>query len=137
MLVLNPQIVRFGSAAWEGVVAVVVDRAAQRLIEEWDDAGPYATLVDVPEQRVRVRVVQEVARDEVHVPRPGDLGTLVFYTAPAGSEAGRRKVSVLAVVIGVEHEVSRRRGALRTVTLAGVSATGAADPITVSDGDDG
>jgi hypothetical protein len=136
MLILNPRTVTFGSALWEGIAAVAIDRHAHRLIEEWGDRGSYAVLADVPEQRVRIKIVQEVDRDSVGVPRPGEQGILTLYTAPARSEAGRRRVSATAVVLAVEHEVSTRRGALRTVVLAAVS-DGAGDPITVSDASGG
>jgi hypothetical protein len=137
VLLLNPRVVKFGGASWEGVAAVVIDRSAARLAEEWGDSGPYATFADVPEQRVRVRVVQELSGDDVGSPRPGDEGTLEFFTSPARSDGGRRRVSIACVVLGVEHEVSLKKGALRTVTLAAVSSDGAADPVVVSDASDG
>jgi hypothetical protein len=137
MLILNPRRVTFGSAVWEGVVAVTIDRAAHRAVEDFGDLGPYAVLVDVPEQRVRIGVVQEVARDDLGVPRPGDAGVLTLFTSPTASDAGRRKLSCAAVVLDVSHEVSIKKGAIRTVSLAAVSSDGAADPVEITDASDG
>ncbi|MBM4108995.1 MAG: hypothetical protein FJ255_09355 [Phycisphaerae bacterium] len=133
MLLLNPRRVRFGSEAWEDVTAMVIDRRAARTVLEWSDEGPHAVLADVPRQRVGIRVVQQVAREDVSSPRPGDEALLVAYTSPAGSEGGRRRVSCFAVVVGVSHELSLSRGAVRTVELVAVSASGGADPIVVED----
>ena len=130
MLILNPRVVHFGVATWDDVIAVAIDREAHRTVEEWSDLGPYAVLADVPEQKVRVTVVQEVARDDVNTPRPGEAGTLVFFTSPTASDAGRKKVSCGAVVLEVRHELSVKKGAVRTVVLAGVS-DGEADPVVV------
>lgn len=137
MLVLNPRSVVFGATEWEGVVAVSIDRAAHKTVEDFGDLGPYATLVDVPEQRVRIGIVQEVARDDLNLPRPGEAATLTLFTSPAASDAGRRRLSCAAVVLDVSHEVSIKKGTIRTVKLAAVSSDGAADPVQVTDASDG
>lgn len=133
MLILNPRSVTFGLATWDGVVAVSIDRAAARIVEEWSDDGPHAVLADVPEQRTRIIVAQEPSADDIGVPRPGEQATLTLHTSPAGADAGRRVVSAAAVVLAVEHELSLRRGASRTITLAAVSTTGNADPISITE----
>jgi hypothetical protein len=133
MLLLNPRRVRFGNEAWEDVTALVVDRRAARTVVEWSDEGPYAVLADVPRQRVTLRVVQQIAREDIGAPRPGQEGLLVAYTSPTGSEGGRRRVRCQAVVTAVSHELSLSRGAVRTVDLVAVSGSGAADPIMVED----
>lgn len=132
MLLLNPRVVRFGSATWEDVAAVAVDREAHRLVLEWGDLGPHAVFADVPEQKVTIRVVQEVARGDVDVPRPGEQGTVEFHTSPASGSAGRRRVSATAVITDVTHEVSLKGGAIRRVTLVAVSGDGVTDPVSVS-----
>jgi hypothetical protein len=132
MLILNPRQVQFGSSTWEDVTAVWIDRAAHRTVEDWSDLGPYAVLADVPEQKVRVTVVQEVSRDDVNVPRPGESGQLSFFTSPTASDAGRKKVSCQAVVLESRHDLSLKKGAVRTVVLAAVS-NGAADPVTIDE----
>jgi hypothetical protein len=133
VLVLNPRSVSFGSATWEGVSSIVVDRQAARTLEELGDNGPYPVLVDVPEQRVRVKVVQEFTRDEMSAPAPGEQATLQFVTAPGASTAGLRRVTLTAIVIGVEHEVSLKRGATRTIELAAISSDGRTDPVSIAD----
>jgi hypothetical protein len=133
MLILNPRAVRFGASLWDDVTAIAIDRAAKTLVEEWSDAGPYQVTADVAEQRITIKVVQDIVRDDIAAPRPGDEGALTFYTAPAQSDAGRRKVSTIAVVVDVAHELSLKRGAVRTVTLVAESADGAADPIQIQD----
>lgn len=137
MLLLNPRVVKFAGAVWEGVVSVAVDRAAHRTVEEWSDAGPYATLADVPEQRVRITVVQELTRGDVGAPRPGESGTLAFHTSPGAADTGRKRIAATAVVLSVAHELSLRKGALRTVVFAAVSSDGAADPISVTAAEEG
>jgi hypothetical protein len=137
MLLLAPRLVRFDSATWDTVASVAIDRLAHRAVEDWSDLGPYPTLADVPEQRVRIVVEQEIGRDDLGPPRPGDQGTLTFCAAPAASDAGRTRVSALCVVLSVEHTLSLKRGAIRTITLAAISPDGASDPIAISDASDG
>lgn len=133
MLLLNPRRVRFGSSLWEDVTALAIDRRADRTVLEWSDDGPHAVLADVPRQRINIRVVQQVAREDVSAPRPGDEALLIAYTSPTASEAGRKRVSCYAVVLAVSHELSLSRGAVRTVELVAVSASGGADPIVVEE----
>lgn len=133
MLVLNPRRVVFAGTEWPGVTLVAVDREATRVAVEWGDAGPHPTFADVTEQRVGVRVVIELGDEDVGSPVPGAAGTLSFHTSRSGSEGGRRRVSMSAVVTGVSHELSLKRGAVRTIDLVAVSADGAADPVTLAD----
>ena len=135
MLLLNPRAVSFAGVAWEDVSAVVIDRSAGRAVREWSDLGPHVVLADVPEQVVTVRVVQQVARDDVGSPVPGVSGDLVFHTAPAGGDTPRKKVSAQCVVTDVTHELSLKNGAVRTVKLIAVSGDGSADPVTIEDAD--
>lgn len=133
MLVLNPRLVKFGAEVWEGVVSVAVDRAAHKHVLEWTDAGPHAVMADVPEQRVGVTLVQELTRESLVAPRPGDQAELVLFTSPVSSEASRRKVSMQAVVLRTTHDLSQKKGALRTIELVAVSSAGGSDPITVTE----
>ncbi len=137
MLLLNPRTVRFGPATWDNIAAAVIDRNPHKAIEEWSEAGPFATVADVPEQRIRITITQELTRDDISAPRPGDAATLTLYTAPALADSGRKKVSCAAVVLAVTHQLSLQKGSLRTIQLAAVSPDGAADPITISDASDG
>jgi hypothetical protein len=133
MLVLNPRRVTFAGATWEHVTVLSIDRTAERTVLAWTDLGPYASLADVPEQRVTVRIVQELDVESFEAPRPGDLGVLSFETTPAGSDGDRRRFEASAVVMEVTHELSFRKGALRTIVLECVS-NGADDPVSVIDG---
>jgi hypothetical protein len=137
MLLLNPRRVTFADETWEDVVAVSIDRAAAEEALEWGDLGPHVVFADVPRQRVTIRVVQELSRDDLGAPRPAEEGEISFFTSPATSDAWRRKVSARAVVMSVSHEVSLRRASTRTVTLVAVSEDGSADPVSVTPAEDG
>lgn len=130
MLVLRPRAVSFAGAAWPGVERLAIDRLAARTVREWSGDGPYPTLVDVPEQFVRVRVVQALDASALASPRPGDLGTLRVEVSP-GADEGRRLVRVACVVESVTHEVSGAR-AVRVVTLIAQSQDGDDDPVVVT-----
>lgn len=132
MLAINPQTVKFGASAWPNVASVTVDRAADKLVADVSDLGPHVVLVDVPEQRVAVRVVADLQGEDLNGPRPGDAGTLVFFTSPAGTDGGRKKVSMNAVVTGVRHP-GGPRGFTRAIDLIAVSSDGITDPITIAD----
>ncbi|MEX2218349.1 MAG: hypothetical protein WD749_06270 [Phycisphaerales bacterium] len=137
MLILNPRTVRFGQALWQGIAAVAIDRSPTRLVEEWSDGGPHAVLADVPEQRTRIVITQEIGSDDLGPPIPGDQATLSLCASPTASDAARRRLTTTAVVLRVEHEVSLKAGAIRTITLAAISEDGATDPITVTDASEG
>lgn len=130
MLILNPRHVSFGSVEWTDIISIAIDRSTHRAVEEWSDLGPYPTFADVPEQKVRITVVQELMRDDIASPRPGEQALLSFHTSPTASDAARKKVSCVAVVLDSRHELSLRKGAVRTVTLAAVSTDGT-DPVVV------
>ncbi|MBN4052713.1 hypothetical protein JYU07_00355 [Roseiflexus sp. AH-315-K22] len=135
MLLLNPRRVRFAGTLFEDVTAVIVDRQATREVVEWSDLGPHVVLADVAEQRVEIRVVQNVSgvRDgeSIDAPSPGELGELVFHTSPTAGAGGRKRIAVQVVVLRVEHELSLRRGAVRTVRFVAVSSDGVVDPLAV------
>ena len=137
MLLLNPQSVKFGSAVWSDVTAVLVDRAPEREVVEWSDSGPHAVFADVPEQRVSVRVTRRLIRDAAAAPRPGDSAELDVYTSPSAGDALRQRLRATCVVTGVSHELSAQRGAIQTIMLIAISSDGATDPIVVEDASDG
>lgn len=132
MLVLKPRRVSFGSSDWDGVTSVAIERSSARLVAEWGDLGPYAAMADVPEQRVGVRVVQEMLGDDMDEPRPGELATLSFVTQAGAGTAGGRLVSMSAMVESVDYRVSVRNGSERTVRLVALSSDGTTDPVSVS-----
>jgi hypothetical protein len=136
MLLLNPETVRFGAALWPDVAALHIDRASERLVVEWSDAGPFPTFADVPEQRVTVQVTRRLVRDALLTPRPGEIAELAACTAPTAGDALRRRIRALCVVTHVAHELSAQRGALQVISFVAISADGAADPVISEDASD-
>jgi hypothetical protein len=106
MLLLSPRTVTFGAARWDGVASVAIDRSAHSTIEEWTDLGPYAALADVPEQRVRIRIVQDLSASDLAAPVPGDEALLTLTTAPVAADSARRRLSATAVVLDVRRALS-------------------------------
>jgi hypothetical protein len=131
MLILNPRAVMFGSHRWDGVVSVSIDRSAHATIEEWTDLGPYAALADVPEQKVRIRIVQELEAGDLGAPVPGDQGQLALTCSGAESDSARKRVVASGVVLEVAHDLGPTRAPQRRITLAAISPDGAQDPITI------
>jgi len=130
VLVLNPEKVSFAGQVWEAVESIAIDRLVHRLVQEWSDLGPHVVFCDVPEQRVRLVLVQKLDEGSIESPKPGDAGTLSFEAARSGSDAGRVVVSGDMVVGEVRHEVTRK-GGVRSVVMWAVSSDGASDPISV------
>ena len=105
MIWLNPESVTIGGVALTEVRAVAVDREAKRRVEEQGDVGPHLVFVDVPEQRVWVRITRSVVRSEALTLRPGDSVAVSFRTAPGASAAGVRRVSATVVPIAMPEVV--------------------------------
>lgn len=137
MLVLNPQSVTLLGTVVERVRRVAVHRTPERSVLEWGGLGPYAIFADVPEQRVEIELVADLERGSLDGPVPGDAGELVLLTSPTSGSGGRRRVQASVVVTAVHHEVEPGGKASRRVRMAALSATGAADPISISDAQDG
>jgi hypothetical protein len=137
MLILNPRTVTFGSSRWDNVQSVSIDRRPRRIAEDWSDAGPYAVFADVPEQSLRIAVVQELSATDLGPPAPGGRATLSFCTSPAAADRSRQRLTTDAVVLQVTHGLSLKGAPTRTILLAPLSASGAADPVTVTDASDG
>ena len=133
MLLLNPRKVMFGSVEWGNVASVAISRWSAHTLVEWSDTGAHATLVDVPEQRVQVEVIQELLGEDMDTPKPGEAQTLTFTTSGRSTDAPGREVTMSAVVESVRYEVSLRRGSYRRVSLVATSADGSADPVSVDD----
>jgi hypothetical protein len=137
MLLLNPSTVRFGTTNLPNITAIAIDRTPRRRVEDWSDLGPYATIADVPEQRIRIHLTQELTESDAAPPTPGQQATLSFYTAPARADSARKKFTATAVILEVKHEISQKRGATRTIVLAAISEGGTTDPIAVTDASNG
>ncbi len=130
MIWLNPQSVTLGSLNLTDVTIVAIDRAASRLVIEHTDLGPYVGFVDVPEQRVSIKLAREVRASEASPAKPGDQLTLSFRSSPNASGTPGRAVSASVVVTAVEHSFSPRAGLRQEINAIAVSSDGAADPIT-------
>jgi hypothetical protein len=142
MLLLNPEIVKFGSVVWTDVTMLAVQRSPACEAVEWSDFGPHVVLADVPEQRVEITVVRRLTREEIASPRPGESGEIAFYTSPAASEAGRKRLRSSAVVLSVEFSMRAQRGGrpeevMQEIRLVCISSDGAADPLIVEDASGG
>ncbi|MEO1008700.1 MAG: hypothetical protein AAFX79_09040 [Planctomycetota bacterium] len=137
MLVLNPEWVSLLGTTIEGVRRVVVQRSAARSLVEWGDEGAFPIFADVPEQRVEIEVVADIARDSLEGAAPGDEGTLRFFTAPVAGSGGRRRVEASVVVLEARYDVEPGSRAQRRWRMVALSDGGAADPIEVTSGEDG
>lgn len=133
MLILNPRSVRFGASRFENVTMLAISREATRRIIEWGDEGPHAVFADVAEGTVTITLVMDIAEGDVEEVRPGTQGVLSLVTSPGASDASRRKLSARCVLMRSSHELSLRRGAVRTLEFVALSENGAADPISIED----
>jgi len=137
MLILNPRTVTCGAARWDSVQSVALDRIPHRIVESWTDTGPYAVFADIPEESLRITIVQELSPPDLGAPKPGDRATLSFYTSPTAGDTRRQRLSADAVVLRISHDLSIKGAPTRTILLAPVSADGTADPIAITDAADG
>lgn len=127
MLVLSPTRVRFGGQEWTHVRAMAVSREASRRVVDFADAGPHAVFADAPEVVTRLEVRQDLTSTSLESPAPGQRAVLTAQVS-AGPGSGRAvTLSADAVVLGVRVEA----GGERRIELVVLSATGAADPITI------
>ena len=137
MLLLNPTTVRFGATILPNITSIAIDRTPRRRVEDWSDLGPYAVLADVPEQRIRIHITQELTESDTVAPTPGQQATLSFHTSPTRGDSARKKLTATAVILEVKHELSQKRGATRTITVAVISTDGTTDPIAITDASNG
>jgi len=130
MIIFWPRRVTFGAETWDGVVAVSIDRVGVRAVVEWSDYGPHPIFADSPELRTTITVSMEIMRGVVASPRPGQVAMLTVDISPNTSQSQVRRVTAQAVVVRVTHDLTVKKGAVRTIELLAVSSDGAADPIT-------
>jgi hypothetical protein len=133
MLILNPRSVTFGPSRWDNILSISVDRTPQRIIEDWSDAGPYVVFADIPEQKLRITVTQELSATDLAAPTPGDRATLSLLTSPAATDQRRQRLTTSAVVLQTKHDLSQKNAPTRTILLAPISPDGETDPITITD----
>ena len=133
MLILNPEIVRFESHAWDDVAAIAIDRAAKRLVEDHGDEGPFAAFADVPEQTLTIRVQRRLSGDDVDDPALGAFGQLVFYKARAGADNSRKRITINCVVTAIRCDLpAAGKPATNTISFIAAGA-GASDPVVIAD----
>lgn len=130
MWIVHPAEVSFGTLTLEGVGVASVDRVGSKVEVGYAEGGAHAAFVDVTGVRTAVRLVQEALGALPAPPALGTQGTLSMVVAPDAGDSRRRRVSGLAVVTGVRHELGGR-GGRRIVEFELVSAGGAADPLVV------
>ena len=130
MLLLNPEIVRFESHAWDDVAALAIDRTPKRIIEEHSDLGPFATFADVPEQSIHIRVQRRITSDDLDASALGASGTLTFYFSPPGAELSRQRVQITCVLTSIRTDLPALKQATRTLTFLATS-DGTTNPITI------
>lgn len=132
MFILDPQRVQLGDYLLEGATAVLIDTLAEKTIEDRADAGPWPVLADVPEQRVRITIVQRLESTDLNPPPLGYGGTMRVTAARGQSDRGRVTLHADVVVLEVRYALgggARAGGAERRITLAGVSADGVSSPL--------
>lgn len=132
MIWLNPQTVTLGSTTLDEVSSVSIDENAARLVVEHQDGGPHVVFVDVPEQKIVVKIRRRVVTDEVLELDLGESLALTMRTAQSGGD-GLDGVQVTATVVitDLAYDVDRKRGAELIITAIAVSSDGATDPVTV------
>ncbi len=130
MIYLQPRRVTLAGQTLDHVSAVIIDRTADLLAVEHSDLGPHVAFVDVPQQRITVRIQRTPVADEPSTLAPGDSATLTLRTAPSPAAPDSRQLSATVVITGVEHDITARKGLIQTITAIAVSTTGAQDPIT-------
>ncbi len=135
MLTLHPQSVTFGALRWENIQLIAIDRACDQPLAERSDGGPHITFADCPRQLVTIRILQQPADLDLLPPACADQDTLTFYIAASASQAQRTKVTALAVIQRIKHELSNPRNPARELTLLAISPDGHSDPITITPAD--
>jgi hypothetical protein len=138
-MLLLPDHVSFGPHTLDDVLWLAVDRAAERTALEWSDDGPHAVFADVPEQRVTLRLTRLIVGQAPSSVVPGERHTLAAEFAATAASA-RRRLTVSAVVTGVEYQLtgpSAAAGSARAtrqhITLVALSPDGVADPVAIQD----
>ena len=131
MLLLNPELVKFGSAAWARPASVIIEQEAARLIAERSYDGPYETLVDVPQVRTIVTVAHEPDAKEAIPDTLGTRDELAVQVAAPGSDARRLRIRVRCVITSVRYRWVSPGKYQRLVTLQGEAVAGDSSPIEV------
>ncbi len=132
MVFLNPDIVTLGALRLTNVAFVAIDRQARRTALEYSDLGPYAAFVDVPEQRITLRIVRRITESETSALKPGDKVVFSVRVAPGASAAQALRIECQVVITSIDAALSNRAGATQRISAVAVSTDGAADPIVIT-----
>ena len=130
MIVIRPDTVRFGDEHWDNILRITIDRSAAQTIHAHDETGPYATLVDIPRQRITITVTQEIIAENLQSPIPSQLALLRINTG-SGSDTGNKRIQCQCVVESVTNKVSDY-GANRVISLLAQSDAADQDPIEIT-----
>jgi len=137
MLWISPEQVTLLGVDLDTVEFVAVDRKAQRLVTEWSDIGRHAVFADVPEERVTIRIRRRldtsIGAGFANAITPGALGAFSLRASHTTAGSANVTVSASVVVLAIEHDLSRTRGASQTITCLAVSTDGALDPFTAQE----
>ena len=139
MVVLDPERVELGGAALPGVRSIMVGRTPGRLLEEWEDGGPFCVFADVARVRVTEKIVRRVGATELgFAVSPGEEASLVFRVTGDGTT--KQRVTIVCVCASVTQEVARGDavgraglGVVQTIELRGVGSDAEVDPVVFSD----
>lgn len=133
MLFASPAQVSLLGVDLDAVELVAIDRKAERLSEEWSDIGPHLVFADVPEQRAVVRIRRRLddaqSANFVGAIAPGAQGAFSMRASHSAAENIAVELDATVVVISVEHDLSRSKGAVQTIACLALSADGVVDPI--------
>lgn len=132
MIYLSPRRVTLGSLELSNVSRVTIDRTPDVLAVEHSDVGPHVEFVDVPEQRVTLRIVRRVVEDEAGTIKPGQQHAMTLRSATSTASPSARQVAASVVVTAIEHDYTAKNGLQQTITAIALAGAGGADPITES-----
>lgn len=133
MLLLNPDIVRFESHAWEDVSALAIDRHSKHPIEDHGDQGPFAAFADAPDQSIHIKLQRTLRASDTQDPPLGLSGTLTFYLGTPGTDLDRRKVTITCTLISIKHDLpAGARPITKTLAFMATNPDGE-DPVTIAE----
>ena len=133
MLWINPRNVTINGEALGGVRSVRVSRGAGRSVVEHGDEGPHVVFVDVPEQKVEVRIERDLEDGAAVGAGVSDSVTLEFETSRGSSDALRRRVTIVGVVVSSDVDIKGESGGSERMKIIGVSSDGSQDPVVIED----
>ncbi len=120
----------------DGVRAVAIDRAADRMIVERSDEGPHVVFADAAERREVIRIARTVERGDAALTRALEAGALCALEArvsDATGDVGGVVIRAETVVQRVEHDLRGEGAPTQRITLLVVSADGVESGVTIEE----